>query len=82
MEQAARSHSNKQLVPQKLTTNLEPPQYFTAGVERVWVIYPSQSQVYVYSSPTSNTILAANEELDGEHLLPGFRLRLGELFEG
>jgi Uma2 family endonuclease len=31
--------------------------YFHAGVERVWVVFPSQEQVYVYDSPTSVRVL-------------------------
>ena len=26
--------------------------YFQAGVELVWVVYPMQSKIYIYSSPT------------------------------
>ena len=27
-------------------------EYFAAGVTCVWVVYPEQAEVYVYSSPT------------------------------
>ncbi len=56
-------------------------EYFQAGVRRVWVVYPSERQVYVYSSPTKNSILGEGDDLDGEEILPGFRLALAELFE-
>jgi Uma2 family endonuclease len=56
-------------------------EYFKAGCQRVWVIYPTQEQIYVYRSPTQNTILAMSDELDGESILPGFRLPLACLFE-
>ena len=55
--------------------------YFTAGVLRVWVVYPSVRQVYVYDSPRTVTILGEGEELDGGDLIPGLRLGLVELFE-
>ena len=55
-------------------------EYFQAGVTLVWVVYPLQSQVYVYQSPTQVRILTAANELDGGAVLPGFRLALAELF--
>jgi Uma2 family endonuclease len=56
-------------------------EYFHAGVNRVWVVFPSQEQVYVYDSPTSVRILTRTDELSGDPILPNFRLPLVELFE-
>ena len=56
-------------------------EYFEAGVRRVWVVYPKRRQVYVYESAAKNRILILGDELDGEDILPGFRLSLAELFE-
>jgi Uma2 family endonuclease len=56
-------------------------EYFHAGVECVWVVFPSQEQVYVYDSPTSVRILTRTDELSGEPILPHFLLPLVELFE-
>jgi Uma2 family endonuclease len=56
-------------------------EYFRVGVERVWVIYPSQRQIYVYASPTSVKVLSQGDELADEALLPSFRLPLGTLFD-
>jgi Uma2 family endonuclease len=56
-------------------------EYFHAGVERVWVVFPSQEQVYVYDSPSSVRILTRPDELSGDPILPHFRLPLVELFE-
>jgi Uma2 family endonuclease len=56
-------------------------EYFQAGVERVWVVLPSQEQVYIYDSPTSVRILTRTDELSAEPILPNFRLPLVELFE-
>lgn len=56
-------------------------EYFKAKVRRVWVIYPIDRLIYVYESPKKNIILDINDELDGENILPGFRLSLAELFE-
>ena len=56
-------------------------EYFHAGVERVWVVFPSQEQIYIYDSPTSVRILTRTDELSGDPILPHFRLPLVELFE-
>lgn len=54
--------------------------YFFAGVQLVWVIIPSQRQVYAYESPEQVRILSEKHELDGGTVLPGFRLPLADLF--
>jgi Uma2 family endonuclease len=56
-------------------------EYFQAGIERVWVVFPSQEQVYAYDSPTSVRILTRTDELSGDPILPHFRLPLVALFE-
>ena len=55
-------------------------EYFAAGVQLVWVIYPRQRQVYVFDSPTENRILRESGELDGGTVVPGFRLKIADLF--
>jgi Uma2 family endonuclease len=55
-------------------------EYFTAGVRRVWVIYPDQALVYDYASPTSISVRTAADDLDGGELVPGFRLGLARFF--
>jgi Uma2 family endonuclease len=54
--------------------------YFQAGVERVWVVYPALKRVYVYESPTSVRILTVVDTLDGAPVLRGFQLPLANLF--
>jgi Uma2 family endonuclease len=56
-------------------------EYFHFGVQQVWLVIPSQSQVYVYDSPTKVRILASHDELECASLLPGFRLALASIFE-
>ena len=56
-------------------------EYFQVGVERVWVVYPSHRQFYVYTSPTELRILSDRDELVDEALFPGFRLPLSTLFD-
>jgi Uma2 family endonuclease len=56
-------------------------EYLLNDVRRVWVIFPCVSRVYVYKSWKQCRILGIGDELDGEEILPGFRLSLAELFE-
>jgi Uma2 family endonuclease len=56
-------------------------EYLQAGVDRVWVVLPSQEQVYVYDAPNGVRILTRTDELSGDPILPRFRLPLVELFE-
>lgn len=56
-------------------------EYFRVGVECVWVIFPSQAQVYVYTAPTQVSILSRTDDLRGEPALPHFRLPLATLFD-
>jgi len=55
--------------------------YFKAGVVCVWVIYPEQAEIYVYSTPQQVQVVGIGQELDGGDLLPGFRLPVAVLFE-
>ncbi len=55
--------------------------YFKAGVARVWVVYPEQAEVYIYSTPQQVQVVGVGQELDGGDLLPGFRLPVAVLFE-
>ena len=56
-------------------------EYFEVGVRLVWVVYPRQSKVYVYTSPTQVRVLALGDELEGGYVLPGCRIALDNLFE-
>ncbi len=56
-------------------------EYFEAGVGRVWVIYPEQKNIHIYSSTNQIHVLQVGDELDGGDLIPGFRLPLSALFE-
>lgn len=54
--------------------------YFRCGVRVVWIVYPVQEKVYVYESPTRVDVRQRDEELDGDEVIPGFRLALSDLF--
>jgi Uma2 family endonuclease len=55
-------------------------EYFEAGVQLVWVVYPLQRSIQVFESPNQSRVLREGDELDGGAVLPGFRLRLSQLF--
>ena len=55
-------------------------EYFRAGVELVGVVYPTQSKIYVYHSPTKIIGLTRANVLDGGAVVPGFKLALDVLF--
>jgi Uma2 family endonuclease len=56
-------------------------EYFHVGVRQVWVVYPRQAWVYVYTSTTSVSVLEPGTELDGGDVLPGLRLSVRDLFD-
>jgi Uma2 family endonuclease len=55
-------------------------EYFDFGVKQVWVISPTEEKVYIYQGPCKVRILGVEDDLDGGELLPGFRLKLANLF--
>ena len=55
--------------------------YFEAGVEIVWYVDPSDRTVRVYHSVESVVTLTEADDLDGEQLLPGFRLSIRDWFD-
>lgn len=56
-------------------------EYFTAGVRQVWLVSYEDKEVMVYDSLTDIAVFAENDELTSESLLPGFKCRVGDLFE-
>lgn len=54
--------------------------YFAAGARAVWVFNPRRRNVKAYCSPSDVRILTESDTLDGEDVLPGFRLNLADLF--
>jgi Uma2 family endonuclease len=57
-------------------------EYLTAGVRQVWLIFPEHRTVTIYSSLTDVKVLQETDELDGGDVVPGFRCRVAELFQG
>jgi Uma2 family endonuclease len=56
-------------------------EYFAAGVRLVWVIYCEPRKVYVYRSDMDIRVLAPQDTLDGDDVIPDFSLLVAKLFE-
>jgi Uma2 family endonuclease len=54
-------------------------EYLEAGVRMVWVIDPRKERAVVYRSLSDVRELGADDALDGEDVLPGFRCTLREI---
>lgn len=54
--------------------------YLTAGSKLVWVIYPKRKMVFVHRPNDVISVLRETDELDGEDVLPDFKLSLSKLF--
>lgn len=56
-------------------------EYLEAGTRLVWAIERRRRTVTVYRADHSAVLLLENDLLDGEDVLPGFSIRVGEIFE-
>jgi Uma2 family endonuclease len=63
----------------EMDTRIE--EFFTSGVQLVWVVHPQSKQIYVYESTKDCKILEIGDMLDGGNVLPGFTLALAEMFD-
>jgi Uma2 family endonuclease len=54
----------------------------TVGVKIIWAINPAKKSVEVYHAGQSDAVavLSGQDELDGENVIPGFKLNINELF--
>ena len=55
-------------------------EYFEAGVRLVWIVDPRKQSVRVYTAVGQSVLIKRGQSLDGGAVLPGFVLRLEELF--
>jgi Uma2 family endonuclease len=55
-------------------------EYFASGCRLVWFVDPRTRTVAIYTSPNSFTVLTQKNTLTGGDVLPGFKLRLRNLF--
>jgi hypothetical protein len=56
-------------------------QYLAAGCHTVCVLYPKRKQVDVYEASGVIRTVGGNEVLEASELLPGFSVRVTDLFE-
>jgi Uma2 family endonuclease len=62
-------------------TVLRVSQMLRLGVKMVWVIDPETRDVGVYRSGKDTHVVEGSDVLDGEDVLPGFRLKVTDLFD-
>lgn len=57
-------------------------QYQNSGVRLIWIIHPVSQSVEIYrlSRGIESERLSGDKELDGEDVIPGFKLRVSKLF--
>jgi Uma2 family endonuclease len=55
-------------------------EYLAAGVRLVWIADPATQTVSVYRSLKDVQVLTSEQDLDGGDVLPGFRVRIRDLF--
>jgi Uma2 family endonuclease len=54
--------------------------YLDAGTRLVWVVDPGPRTIVVYRSRDEIRLITEDGEIDGGDVLPGFRLKVSELF--
>jgi Uma2 family endonuclease len=55
-------------------------QYLRFGAKQVWIVYPKRKCIHVYRADKSMAILDESETLTGGDLLPGFSVKVSDLF--
>jgi Uma2 family endonuclease len=56
-------------------------QYLAAGCHTVWVVHPERKRVYVFEANGTDSELGPEDMLEAPELLPGFSVKVAELFE-
>ena len=55
-------------------------EYFNAGVELVWIVDPLKQVIEVWTTPKDCHLVGPEDVLNGEAVLPGFRLSVRDWF--
>lgn len=55
-------------------------EYFTAGVDQIWIVEPERRKVLIFTGPTETSELDESDNLRGEGVLTGFELAVQDLF--
>src|SRR5262249_46724824 len=61
--------------------NRKRDEFFAAGTELFWIVYPERQEIVVSTGPDEHRTLGPDDVLDGGTVLPGFTLKVAELFE-
>jgi Uma2 family endonuclease len=54
--------------------------WLTAGAAAVWILNPQRRNITIHRAAGQPRVLSEQETLDGEDVIPGFRLRVAEVF--
>ena len=54
--------------------------YLRYGAKQVWIVYPKAKRVHVYRAEGAPQILEESETLEGADVLPGFSVKVADLF--
>jgi Uma2 family endonuclease len=57
-------------------------EYFGSGTRLAWIVDPPTRSVAVYTGPTEepDRLIHENQQLNGGEVLPGFTLKVAEIF--
>jgi Uma2 family endonuclease len=55
-------------------------QYLHSGAKQVWVVYPIAKRAHVFRPGSQVTVLGETQTLDAGDLLPGFSVKVADLF--
>ena len=55
-------------------------EYLAASVPLIWVVDPATKTVTIYRSLESVRVLCTDQELDGAEVIPGFRVKVSDIF--
>ncbi len=56
-------------------------EYLTYNVKQVWHVYPAKQELIIYMPDGSNQTYKLGDTISGGDVLPGFSLKVSELFE-
>lgn len=63
-------------------TEIKAADYLKAGVQMVWLVRPMMQVVEVYQTGKLPKFLTIADELEGGDVLPGFKLKINDIFRG
>jgi Uma2 family endonuclease len=55
-------------------------EYFENDTRLVWIVHPSEKTISICHQPGPDAVLRVGQTLDGESVVPGFSLPVGEIF--